>query len=160
MTRSRPAIRRFADRRRKDVDNEVCRYFGWPTHDWIIRPADGVQGLLILLLCVLVLIANAAMLAWEGLRGRLSNQPGAVLFFAIVICFGYWWYQVRRDHRVYRRYIMELCAHCKYDLRGSSGRCPECGKISKKPRRPMTIVRLRAYRIASAGKAARYRARD
>jgi hypothetical protein len=160
MTGNRPSTRRFADRRRKDVDNEICRYFGWPTHDWIIRPADGIQGLLILLLCVLVLMANTAMLVWEGLRGRLSNQQGVVLFFAIGAYFGHWWYQVRQDHRSYRRYIMGLCPSCAYDLRGSPGRCPECGKMSNKPRRPRTIVRMRAYRIASAAKAARSRVHE
>jgi hypothetical protein len=54
--------------------------------------------------------------------------PQWAIFFALSVAPGAWLYLrllplLRRRHRQRNR----LCQQCGYDLRGSSGRCPECG---------------------------------
>ena len=44
------------------------------------------------------------------------------LFFALLPAV-----YLRRRHRIVRRRAGGLCPTCGYDLRASSGRCPECG---------------------------------
>jgi hypothetical protein len=38
-----------------------------------------------------------------------------------------WWLRFRRRRRRRQRLRHGLCEACGYDLRGSAGRCPECG---------------------------------
>ncbi len=37
--------------------------------------------------------------------------------------------RLRRRRRIAKRIALGCCIHCGYDLRASSGRCPECGKV-------------------------------
>jgi hypothetical protein len=131
---------------RKEIDNEVCRYFGWPTGDLVIRPADGVQGFVVLALLILLLVGIVVMFAQTEIvriRAGAGNlgQPamGLALVSGYIFWATYFMYQSRKRHRCYRRYIMGLCPSCAYDLRGSPGCCPECGKTPEEPKRPRWV---------------------
>ncbi|HET6250361.1 MAG TPA: hypothetical protein VFE47_21925 [Tepidisphaeraceae bacterium] len=88
-----------------------------------------------------------AMLAW-GVGRFIMHNPTAVfatrgLAFVVVLVFvlliiplvGFLMVQdARRRRRFALRKKMGLCVHCGYDLSGTSGRCPECGKWNVRDR--------------------------
>lgn len=54
--------------------------------------------------------------------------PLGVAFLATGACLGICVVLARVDSRQRRRRTTNCCLHCGYDLRGSAGRCPECGE--------------------------------
>lgn len=64
------------------------------------------MGLLIALGFVLILIPLAVFLQVKDQRARAQYE---------------------------RRKQLGLCVHCGYDLRGATGKCPECGKWTVRP---------------------------
>jgi hypothetical protein len=101
-----------------------------------------------------LLLAAATMVVQGNLRARTSNAtrtyvlngvgggewvrifdperdvrimfPQAV-FVAAMLAFPVWW-SFRMDQPRARR-LRGLCPTCGYDLRGTPGRCPECGTV-------------------------------
>ena len=63
-------------------------------------------------------------LGWWALAGNFVVVAGAV--------FGVLYLSVQRQYGPIRRFRTRVgegrCLHCGYDLRGSTGRCPECGR--------------------------------
>jgi rubrerythrin len=70
-----------------------------------------------------------------GLFRAFAAAGGAALVAAYVALA---W---RRAREKRRRWRLELCPECGYDLRGSSERCPECGTpIRRFPRSASEIT--------------------
>lgn len=82
-----------------------------------------VVGLVTSVLAILALLAGLLIPAGD----RRMEMSGSVL-----LCVGWMagWYLVRRKRlRSTGRALAGLCPACGYDLRGTSDRCPECGRI-------------------------------
>jgi predicted RNA-binding Zn-ribbon protein involved in translation (DUF1610 family) len=63
---------------------------------------------------------NTAVLGGLGMFFILAVVVGVVTFAHMVDC--------RRRAGFLHRKSMGLCVHCGYDLTGTEGKCPECGK--------------------------------
>ena len=78
--------------------------------------------------------------ARNGVNGRMMNMTwsGVLMpFWAVTVLFGILpshaaWRWVRR-RRASARVAAGLCPGCGYDLRGTPGRCPECGRAVPAP---------------------------
>ncbi len=103
----------------------------WPTgRQWDALPAKNVRY-------------NSGPYQWEasGFAGgfrtnrfgktstaeRVLVTPYWFLLLITMILPGLWASGARRKRIMRRRAARGLCLHCGYDLRGSIGRCPECG---------------------------------
>lgn len=84
--------------------------------------------------------------SWVG-RSSLTNLliPYWMLVLPFLILPTAWIGAVRKDRQRTRRIASGLCGSCGYDLRGSDGRCPECG------------VPIAASPVQSSGSAIRLR---
>jgi hypothetical protein len=51
------------------------------------------------------------------------------LCLTVAVAFCIRMYHRIPERRADRRRDAGLCAHCGYDLRGTPGRCPECGRV-------------------------------
>lgn len=68
------------------------------------------------------------------LRNLMLAGTGVVFVTVVVVAW-------RRARERRRRWKQDLCPACGYDVRGNSGRCPECGTpIRRFPRDGRTMV--------------------
>lgn len=65
----------------------------------------------------------------EAIFGAVSMLLVAAVMVAAVLSpiIGLVLVRCLRGKRADRRRMQNLCIKCEYDLRGSEGRCPECG---------------------------------
>ncbi|HEX8915943.1 MAG TPA: hypothetical protein VF796_26585 [Humisphaera sp.] len=57
--------------------------------------------------------------------------PHAMIVSALLVAPACWAGRVARDRRATRRSRAGLCPACGYDLRATTGHCPECGAVTK-----------------------------
>jgi len=71
---------------------------------------------------------HAVTPAGEPLRAFVALAPLWVLCVIALVLPGMRLKLYAHDRRLARRARLGLCVKCGYDLRGSRGRCPECGE--------------------------------
>jgi hypothetical protein len=72
-------------------------------------------------------VARFVASSWPTRSERIVLVPCWLAAFVCAILPAVWVDRRRRRRNARRRRDAGLCAKCGYDLRGSPGRCPECG---------------------------------
>src|SRR5580700_7758427 len=90
------------------------------------RAPSPIKWLVYLLVIVVAIVAHT-------LRSRLTLGAGLVMIWVVVSAFIIvrTFKGIERRRNLQRLYAGQ-CVGCGYDLRGSPGRCPECGMVPDK----------------------------